>query len=229
MERVITDGDRIHFILELGALALLVLGSWRAWRWWRSDECKVKKLLRAARHVTIADAQEGALVKVVGKVRSAGKQLQAPATGAPCVIWKVVVEQVGMREQRSHAFTQSDATDFWLEDESGRALVKPLIPELRLAVHELRFRGHSETPMPLKALLDANARAVEADLFRASGDDVVCQEGLVTEGETIAVLARARWEQDEETAGYRERGRRLVLEDLPPLVLRISDDPTLLD
>ncbi len=227
---MIPPGELVQFVAELLAMMLVVLGIVRLWRWWCSDERKVKKLLGAARQVRIADAEEGALVKVVGKVGSAGKLLAGPATGEPCLIWKLAVESVGMREQRRQVTTRSDATDFWIEDESGRALVKPLTPELRLAVHELRFRGVGEMPAAVAEILAQHESAAQGrDLFRVSSNDLVCQEGLVTEGETIAVHGRAHWVDDAEGAGYRERGRRLVLEDHPPLVLRISDDPELLD
>lgn len=223
-------GELVQFVAELLAMVLVVLGIVRLWRWWCSDERRVKSLLGSARQVRIADAEEGALVKVVGKVRSAGKVLSAPGTGEPCLVWKLGVEAVGMRDQRRHVVTRSDATDFWLEDESGRALVKPLTPELRLAVHELRFRGVGEMPAAVAEILVAHESAARGrDLFHASGTDLVCQEGLVTEGETVAVLGRAHWVEDAEGAGYRERGKRLVLEDHPPLVRRISDDPELVD
>lgn len=59
------------------------MGLVRLWRWWFSDERKVKQLLRSAVTVRIADAEDGAMVKIVGKVKSAGKSAGSRTTRPP--------------------------------------------------------------------------------------------------------------------------------------------------
>lgn len=68
----------------------------------------------------IADVRDGAAATLRGTVRRAGERvLQAPLSGRACVYWEVN-EGVG-----SDAPAEVEGVAFWIEDATGRALVRP--------------------------------------------------------------------------------------------------------
>jgi hypothetical protein len=169
-------------------------------------------------HVRIADAPDGAVVKLVGRVSAAGKLLLSPLGGRECVCFEAVVyhtydsfnsDGVGgiIREEIGR---ESKAVDFVLEEETGCAFV--------------RAAGWLTAPSTQKSIGDLNTPAAEAFLKRRHlprGSYEIC-EGVIAPGDRIEVLGAVRWERDPAAGGYREVSKRLIVEVPPdgPLVAR---------
>lgn len=150
-----------------------------------------ERAAKRAPHTAIGDVAAGATVKLRGTVRLAGEGLDAPFTGRRCCCY--TIEQIRRRtvdygrESRGRAH---DARNFFVEDETGRALVE-VGPETRI-VAEARSVGDSPDGF---------------DLF----------EWALMEGSAVSVFGPARWERDPDpgdaarSAGYRDAPRLLVV------------------
>ncbi len=65
----------------------------------------------------VAELEDGAAARVEGVVRAATETLRSPLLGRDCVYWDV-------RRGLGHAPERFEATWFWLEDATGRVLVR---------------------------------------------------------------------------------------------------------
>lgn len=216
-------------ILDVIALATLAAGTFavirgvQIRRYRESEEQRVKEALRATIRTSIAKAPEGVPVKIFGRARSAGHILRAPMSGRPCLVYDVHVERcrrdIWVTEQR-----ERDACELIVEDATGKAIVRVTESELQLDMDASASASVLEPPSgPYKEYLEAIGGGFGHEPVRVS-------EGVIEEGESIAVLGIGHWERDSEPVpdrapGYRGQVRRLVLEDHPQLKLRISDDP----
>lgn len=77
----------------------------------------------------IAEIESGARVRVAGRVRQAAPTpLRSKLSDRECVYWDV-------RADAADAPLESDAQDFWVEDATGRALVRARALSVRLRQH----------------------------------------------------------------------------------------------
>src|SRR5688500_9402026 len=76
------------FFAGLGTLAFA--------EWWESERQQVKRALRASQRTTVANAEEGQPVKILGVLKYRRKPLRAPLTRRRCALWWVeIYEQRG--------------------------------------------------------------------------------------------------------------------------------------
>jgi hypothetical protein len=206
--------------LAILSAAGLLLG----YRWWRSDERELRRLLRRAERVPIAEVGDGQLARVVGSVM-ARETIEAPLSGRPCVYFEVVImARVGPRWRG--VFREARGVRFAVDDGSGRALIDPagagvsLVKDHSSGSWIFPTRGSTEAAYLARHDLDG----------RFAYDRLRYREGIIEVGETVAVLGRGVREPDREGASEM-RGYR----DAAPTVLRlggsarapilISDDP----
>lgn len=177
---------------------------------------KLRKLPRSP----IAQAAENQLVRIVGTVRQLEPPVIAPVTGEPCVYYKVHIEQ------RSHdgwrtVVDEADGAPFWIEDESGHAIVDPLAAEI--TTRHLRFLPALRRDPILDPYL-ARHRLFMKHRLRI-------REMRISVGETIAVMGTGTGERDPRAVhpeGYREeRAATLRFSGSPKYPLVVSDDPVL--
>lgn len=62
--------------------------------WWFSDKRKIKRALRNAERVAIADYPHGGLKRIVGRLSIEGNALQAPLSGRWCAAYEVIVQEL---------------------------------------------------------------------------------------------------------------------------------------
>lgn len=191
--------------------------------WLREPARRARAALAAVRAQPIGKVTGGAPAKIIGTARPAGEPLVAPLSGRECVAWHVKVESHGTRNQVRTIIEDRDFCDFVLEDESGRALVKPLTSRFAVESDETYTLGEDAAP-ELTAFLEKHG---EKATFLGVSRGLVFHEGVVAVDEEVAVLGMGRWETDPEPSAdrdYRERPRRLVMEDEAELPLTLSDD-----
>lgn len=221
-------------LLFLAALALvgaIVLGAW-----WLSPYQQTLRALRSVPRVSVSDATEGSLVRIVGTLRAGARTLEAPLSGRPCACFRVEVDvrvSTGKSSSWRNIIREEDGADFFVEDPSGRALVKGGTVEAAIVLdHHLKSGTFDDATPELEAYLARHGH--KSTDFLGFNKAIRYREGVLEPGETVAVLGRARWEDDPEagaaqpsSGGYREsaRKKRLVLEpgELGPV--RVSDDP----
>lgn len=220
-------------LLFLAALALvgaIVLGAW-----WLSPYQQTLRALRSVPRVSVSDATEGSLVRIVGTLRAGPRTLEAPLSGRLCACFRVEVDvrvSTGKSSSWRNIIREEDGADFVVEDPSGRALVKGGTVETAIVLDQHLKSGTFDDATPeLEAYLARHGH--KSTDFLGFNKAIRYREGVLEPGETVAVLGRARWEDDPEpgavqpsSGGYREsaRKKRLVLEpgELGPV--RVSDD-----
>lgn len=176
--------------------------------------------------------KEGEAVEVVGRVRVEPNErlLHAPLSGRPCVAWHLQVVIDDGRDQVSAILLD--------ELESGRILVSDPTGVAEVA---------ADTPVVVMAAFDRSELALadgrllapladycaahdipQARLLGQSGT-VRVREGVIEEGERVAVAGTATWRQVSRNESYRDRSRRkrLFLGPLPVGTARITDDANL--
>lgn len=214
-------------------------------------------VLRRTRKVRIADAKDGEVVRIVGRLRPRGELLEAPFSRRRCAVYEAVVEEPPRRRDRTWYWTTIASArarcDFVVEDDSGYAIVETgnLEAAVVLDHHQFSALFHGMTP-ELEAFIQRHMVPTMRYDFRRwrsgmrpvvdwFGVDVPlrCREGVLEPGEQIAVCGRARWEDDPDEGGlvpsdrdsYRNtmRRKRMVIEAGPKGAVYVSDDPKALD
>jgi hypothetical protein len=208
------------FFLLTGGVAIVGFAAW-----YFSQDQRTRRALRNRPRTTVREAVDGQEMKIVGTVRFLGPPLKAPLSGTPCAHYRVTVVH---RKQRSSSviIREEQGVDFILEDATGRARV--LMAGARVAVNmdnESRS-GTFDADERQEALLTRHGKASQWWIFNKS---LTYSEGILEEGEEVAVFGRARWEIDPDPgSGYREPPRRLVIEHGNAGPLLVSDHRSVL-
>lgn len=201
-------------VVFLAGVTLVALAFVVARRFTR--ERRLARAIRDARVVRVAQAKDGAIVRIVGRLRPEGPALRAPFTGRPCAHYDAVVEERWLRDRGEVEWLplgrETASRSFALEDDTGRALVETSRFEV-LVVLDREVREEELEPELARAFL---ARYGED---RASGRVLRFREGVLEGGEKVTVLGRARWESGEGGA------KRLVIRAIEGGTVRASDDP----
>lgn len=187
--------------------------------YWMSADARVRRELRHARRVALADVKDGELVRVTGRVRALESGLRAPLSGRRCVYYLATAEPV---HDRRGSFDWGEVreeryVDFLVEDASGSARVSMRAPRVAI-VRDLHTRSGTFD--------DAN-EAEEAFLRRYGAKstselglnrDLRYYEGALEVGEEVTVLGRAH-------VAVREGLRVVTLEAPAGGSVLVSDDP----
>jgi len=223
-------GDSFMVFVVLG---LILFGAIAFVSYYFSKDAKTRRSLAGAERTTIAGAEEGALVKISGELVLRGDPIESPLSQRPCAAWEVRVEERRSSGKSSHWHTiiqDQHAVDFLVEDDSGRALVRAIVPQMALE-QDGHFRSGTfeDAPPALEGFLAEHGHTSTGLLgFNKS---MRYREGALEAGERVTVLGVCRWEPDPDPAaagagGYRKGALRLVVEPPPEGRLLISDDPS---
>jgi hypothetical protein len=199
---------------------------------------RLRRALRRAPRVSVADAPDGEVVRIVGRVRFADLEpLSAPVSNRRCAYYEIEVEErsgVGRNQSWSKVLEHKEHLErFVIEDETGRALVEPKAPRVVLNMDTHLSSGMSkDPPLELRSFLMVHGVATEGLLFNKT---MQYTEGALEEGEQVTVLGRCRREPDPEPgagpagAGYRQVPLRLrIVEPGDGVPMVLSDDPSTL-
>ena len=205
-------------LLAIGAVGLARI----AYTIFLSQEARTTRALANRPRTRIRDAAEGT-VRVTGRVRRRGDLLKAPVSGRPCVAYQLLVEEDndGWGQLRE----LWDARPFVIADETGEALVDTVAGPFRLAL-DSDERGGTEL---FDQIGEAQRQAiVSVGSFESPGRPRLnrrYREGILREGETVAVGGRGLWETSAEgtSANLRDPPKWLVLRGTVDEPLLISD------
>ena len=184
-----------------------------------SARARAKRALKNAPCISVSDAKDGQLVKLVGRLQFAGEPLSAPISGKPCAYFCTVAWGDEKRTAQESDFCRR----FWIEDGSGRALVEMGYPTFVVSM-DADFRvGYFKKATPRMAAF------LERHHMGSHRFGLRCEEGVLEEGETVAVYGLCRREPDPDPRapndGYRGRPTRLCIVEPPLGEMLISDDP----
>jgi hypothetical protein len=213
------------------AIVFFVLAGLGLGVWWFSADHVGKRRLQSVASTPIAEAAEGALVKITGTLVLAHEaELEGPITGRPCVGYVVEVKertQAGARANWDTIVTKEDAVAFIIEDATGRALVQAAGAHLVLVrdghVHSGSLSDHAERA---RAFLMQQGTPSENVLWRKKS--VRYEEGVLERGEEVSVLGMATWESVPDSLrsdSHADGARWLVIRPPSGATLTVSDDP----
>jgi hypothetical protein len=205
------------FGLAIAIAAAFVAGiGVSAYRAFRQRHVTVARAIAGATRVSVADFRDGASSLVVGKVVVAERAVDAPLTGKSCVYHRVVVEGPPTPTGPTILLELYDGVDFYVEDDSGRALIS-----VEDAVTSLS-----------KQLIDSGdvvGSNFERRIRDELPDDVdqkqmTFHEGRLDAGEMVAIRGVGRWvasPHGNQRGDYRKAPRQLILS----APLHITDRP----
>ncbi|MEN9799276.1 MAG: hypothetical protein RL653_2972 [Pseudomonadota bacterium] len=154
--------------------------------------------------VQVRDVPDGAVVRIVGTVISAEPPLLSPIREASCVAWQlsVTARRGGLPIEVSigpvsvgangppEVLLKADWSTFYVEDATGRALVRTDALELALRPNRRDRQRHREEN--LRRLEDFLAAHLPGG--RGAYEPEHWSEGTLTDGETVSIQGRAHWE-----------------------------------
>ncbi len=195
--------------------------------WYMSEAQRVKRGLASAQSKSVSELREGDLVRVVGTLKLGPRTLTAPLSGRTCALYFVRV-----REQRGKSsvevIRESEGVEFMLDDGTGAVLVRPERFELALVEdHDERSGTWNDASPEVLKYLASKGQSPENMLGFNRG--LQFHEGVLEEGERVAVLAAVKVELDPAPTtagdGYRDRAMRKVLVTPPSGAMLLSDEP----
>lgn len=154
--------------------------------------------------VSVRDVPEGAVVRIVGTVVPAEPPLRSPLRDAECVAWQlsitartpglpieVSVGPISVGGNRSaEVLHRSDWCTFYVEDATGRALVRTDALELALRPNRPERQRHREEVLRrVEAFLAAHLPGGKGAYVPEHWS-----EGTLGEGEAVSIQGRACWE-----------------------------------
>lgn len=219
-----------EFLIFMGVAVAIVTGGW-VYRQFFSARGRARRALRKASRVPIGRAKDGELAKLCGTLRGVEQPVVGPLSKRPCAYYRTTVEQKKGSGNSSHWRTIIDESDFvqrfWIEDGTGRALVELVYPMVVLTMDNSFSSGFLDDATPdLEEFLARHGESSEGWVFNKT---LRYKEGLLEEGEKVAVFGLCRWEPDPDPAaasgaGFRQQAMRLKVIAPQDNQLLLSDD-----
>jgi hypothetical protein len=199
--------------LVIGAVAALIF----VYQAFFSRAAKAKRALKEAVPVPLSEAMDSMIVKIIGRLEllDPANPLVGPLSERPCAHYALAVEQKSGKHS-STIIDEKQTQDFWIVDESGRALVQANIAQILLTIDARRKTGTGkDAPPRLEKLLQERGKKSKGWVFNKN---LRYREGALEPGETIAVMGLCRVEHDP------QGGTRKVLTKPMDGDLVITDD-----
>lgn len=204
-------------MIGLFVLALIVVGGLTWSGWYFGPRQRLRRLLAAAPRRRIAEAVDGASVRLDGVVQP-GATVIAPLTGRPCVCYEAVIDEwvsSGKSGRWRNRVRELQGVVFAIDDGTGRALIDPTRAAVDVELDRTTQSGTFDDPTPIEqAFLARHGLAATTWGFNKR---LRYREGAIEIGETIAASGVALREPDPDAVG-RITGYR----DGPPTRVRLG-------
>jgi hypothetical protein len=166
-----------------------------------NEKAKIRRELRGAPRVDIAELREGRTGRVVGKVGD-GQTLQAPFTARSCVFYEATVEEYrtnGKTGSWRQVVREAVGVPFVLDDGTGRAIVDPTGARTAVDLDMTTRSGTFDDATPVEEeFLTRHGLRSTGWVFNKS---LRYREGVIEVGETIAVMGQGVREPDPDAVG----------------------------
>ena len=196
---------------------------------------RAKQRLRRAPRRMIDAFKEGEAAKIVGTLSYLGEPLRTPLTGRACACYEILVEEysaMGGTGSWEVVIREFKGQAFMLRDETGLAIVSPEGAELVITLDSQTKSGTFYEPTVRETnFLKSHGRKGKGWVFNKT---LRYREGILEEGESVAVLGQGVNEPDpdgaDQVSGYRQGPpMRLRLGGSKKRPLVISDAPETLN
>jgi hypothetical protein len=203
--------------------ALLDLGSIGLERAMLTDPEDVRlEFVRKHALTSIASVQDGQICRLAGKLTLASEPLIAPLSGRSCAYYEVTLEEYEPPQTGGPRYGGDwggwaprrfdwQSQDFYIEDETGRALIRQSKPNVVLDIDvKAKARRFGKTPPELTDYLDRLMARADAPIIR-NKKRLRVYEGVLEAGELINVRGLCRWESSSDEKDYRQPARTLTV------------------
>lgn len=211
---------------------LLLFGGVMIAKSYFSRKAVVRRKLKKAVDVKISDFLTGDIAKIVGHVEIAGDALIAPLSGRKCAYYHVLVEQL----------VSSGKSSYWkklIEEEVSGTFV----------IRDGRYRAHIDRGSNLKTYLIQDkeyssglgnnaterlenylqANGTESENWLGFNKKLRYKEGVLEQGECMAVVGRGEWRFAREMSLRESFGKILVISSTDKEPVYLSDDPDVIE
>lgn len=188
----------------------------------------VKRKLRKLPKKQIRTIRNYEFAKIVGKVEFIGAPLSAPLSGRNCAYYHVLVEK------KSSNGKNSNWSDLIEEEKSGKFVIRDgddyaIVDTRKVKAYLVQDKQYAsgfgnDAPLHLQKYLQTHGHSSEGIL--GFNKTLRYKEGILEEGEIIAVLGNCHWQEIKQTEASIQARKVLVLspsEEHPHVYL--SDDP----
>lgn len=166
-----------------------------------NEKARIRRELRNAYRVDIADLDEGRTGRVVGRVGE-GQTLQAPFTGRSCVFYEATVEELrssGKSSSWRQVVREAVGVPFVIDDGTGRAVIDPNGARVAVDLDMTTRSGTFDDATPVEEqFLTRHGLRSTGWVFNKS---LRYREGVIEVGETIAVMGQGVREPDPDAVG----------------------------
>ena len=196
-----------------------------------SKKQRVLRELKKSDAIPISRAKQGDYVKIIGKAIGGNQPLKAPLSGRSCLYYYVLVEKKGDKTWHTY-IEEEDGQDFFLETGYERAIVKPkgIHFGFKRTLFVVDYKDKSGVFNDAKPHLEQFLKRYGKGSVNFIGLNKTLRysEGIIEEGETIAVKGIAQWKTlNEPIEGYSysklltftgDEKNKLIVTDLPQAV-----------
>lgn len=216
-----------------GVFAVIALAAIGAYYYF-SEGQQIRRALRTAPQVRIADFPDRAPAKISGTLQYEAQPLTSPLTGRSCAHYEAVVQELRSRgKHRSWVTIIRDVASvpFRVVDGSGTAIVDPTGARIAVVIDAHTKSGTFDPATPMEeAFLNKHGRDSKGWFFNKT---LRFREGVLAQGEQVAVLGHGTKEPDPEGVARADAYRslppmRVRLGGSPSFPILISDDPSTL-
>ena len=201
----------------------LIVGGVSLSNYYFSKKAIVRRKLKKAAGKKITDCVSGEIAKVVGKVEFVGKPLIAPLSGRPCAYYCVLIEK-GSGKNWETLIEEEVAGTFVIRNGKYCAHINCDNVTSYLVEDREYSSGFMEdaTEVLEKYLRD---HGQESEGFLGFNKTLRYKEGVLEQGELMAVVGRGEWKNANEVKLPDSYGRVLVISSTDEEAVYLSDDP----
>jgi len=177
-----------------------------------------RTILAETPRVSLHEAKDGEVVKVIGTVRDADAALTSPYGKARCVHYHMRIDDARDRRKPKVRIRHRESADFTLDADDLVAHVA-MDDAVVITVHDIEETVKGDEDLEVTVLLRAHGAH--------TGLRVEVAEGSIDLGERVAVVGRVRRAAVHAGRGgsYREPPQQITLEAPDDHPLIVSDDP----
>lgn len=185
-----------------------------------NDEARVRRALSKHRRKPISQVRTGEIAKIIGQAKSEKDTLTAPLSGRKCVRYEVVVEKKGNKNSWTTIIDDSDQIDYYIEDETGKALIQ-LNDHIIHLVEDKEYNSGllNDATEHLEEYLTSHG--VKSEYWLGINKTLRYKEAIIAVNERIAVLGEGNWIKSENDKKLLE-----IIESAQTRVY-LTDDPKL--
>jgi len=192
-----------------------------------SKKATIIRKLKKSANQKIANVTDGEIARITGKVELIAEPLTAPLSGRSCVFYHVLVEQrvsTGKSVRWKTLIEEEVAGEFGIRDDDYCARIEGGNMKSYI-VDDRKFTSGYMNDASEDLLQYLRRHGYDSENFLGLNKTIRYREGILEEGETIAVLGKCRWQSAESGQWSDTYGKVLVIGPAGKEPVYLSDGP----